>query len=714
MYILMISMHGLIRGNNLELGKDADTGGQTTYVVELTKHLVRNKNVEKVDLLTRLIEDDDVCLDYSEAEEDLGHGARIIRLSCGPKRYLRKELLWPHLNQIVDKCLHYLKQQNRLPNLIHSHYADAGYVGQQLSLLLGIPQIHTGHSLGISKRQRLLASGRKIHTIEKQFNLQHRIAVEEDVIQHASLIITSTRQEIDEQYKQYTNFHQARFSVIPPGINTSKFSPPSRKKITSESQQHVDKYLDDPEKPLILNICRAELRKNISGLIAAYGSNSKLQEMANLLIIAGPRENIRALEDAQKKVMTDLLLDIDLYDLWGKVAVPKSIAQDCIPEIYRLVAKRKGVLINSAFTEPFGLTLIEAAASGLPIAAPDDGGPRDIVGNCRNGVLVNTLNQCEIASTLIYMLEDSSRWRQWAKNGLTGVKRYYSWDSHVKKYIKEIQGVLNRDKKKIRRQYVINANIENVSPNLTRVKAALISDIDNTLLGDKSALIQLENWIAERKGKLAFGVATGRTISSTIDILKRNQLPIPDLMITSVGTEIYYGSNQLRDEGWSTHIKHLWRRDAIAEALAQFPGMKLQPANTQREFKLSYFAKPDAFPSIAELYSYLHTLKLHCNLVYSHDELLDVLPVRASKGHAIRYLAYKWDLPLDKFIVAGDSGNDIEMLAGDTLAIVVGNHSPELEVLKNQARIYFAEKSYAAGILEGIANYHNELQPALN
>jgi sucrose-phosphate synthase len=167
-YVLMISMHGLIRGYDMELGRDADTGGQTTYVIELARALAKHSNVEKVDLLTRLIEDPNLSEDYAQPEEDLGDGARIVRLPCGPKRYLRKELLWPHLDQAVDKCLSFLRQQGRLPDLIHTHYADAGYVGQQLSLLLGIPQAHTGHSLGRPKLERMLASGRKPHVLEKQ------------------------------------------------------------------------------------------------------------------------------------------------------------------------------------------------------------------------------------------------------------------------------------------------------------------------------------------------------------------------------------------------------------------------------------------------------------------------------------------------------------------------------------------------------------------
>jgi sucrose-phosphate synthase len=82
-----------------------------------------------------------------------------------------------------------------------------------------------------------------------------------------------------------------------------------------------------------------------------------------------------------------------------------------------------------------------------------------------------------------------------------------------------------------------------------------------------------------------------------------------------------------------------------------------------------------------------------------------VLPLRASKGKAIRYLADKWEIPVERILVAGDSGNDEEMLRGATLGVVVGNYSPELEALRGRPRIYFAKAHFAAGILEGMDHY---------
>ena len=67
------------------------------------------------------------------------------------------------------------------------------------------------------------------------------------------------------------------------------------------------------------------------------------------------------------------------------MAYPKQHRRDQIPAIYRWAALHRGLFVNPALTEPFGLTLLEAAACGLPMVATDDGGPRDILARCDNG-----------------------------------------------------------------------------------------------------------------------------------------------------------------------------------------------------------------------------------------------------------------------------------------------------------------------------------------
>ncbi|TCV90298.1 HAD-IIB family hydrolase [Sulfurirhabdus autotrophica] len=702
-YILMLSLHGLIRSHDLELGRDADTGGQITYVVELARALGRNPGVERVDLLTRMISDPEVSSDYALLEEKLGPKVRIVRLPFGPKRYLRKELLWKHLDHLVDRCLHYLRGKEKLPDVIHTHYADAGYVGRQLSQLLGIPQVHTGHSLGRCKLQRMLDTGRKEQSLERQFNFAQRISAEEEVLSHASMIVTSTRQEAVEQYGIYKNFDMQRSIVIPPGTDASRFSPPGRRKIQDSVVQMIDRFLEEPEKPMILTICRPDARKNLQRLIAAYGEDEELQSKANLVIVAGNRDDIQTMEESQKKELSDLLFALDRYDLWGKVALPKHHQMDDVPELYRLAARRRGLFVNPALTEPFGLTLIESAASGLPIVATEDGGPRDIISNCRNGLLINPLDTESIASALKTALGNPKIWRSWARNGVNGVKRHYSWDAHVTKYLKSVSRLIHKERKRVRREHAAILH-EGKSP-LPLVKQALVSDIDNTLIGNQNGLNQLIAWLRENAEKIAFGIATGRNLDSAVKVLKEWRVPLPDVLITSVGSEINYGPDLRPDTGWEKHIRHQWRRDALMIALEAIPGIKLQTRENQREYKISYNVIPDMLPPLKKIYAHLRALNLHANLIYSHQAYLDVLPARASKGQAIRYLAYKWGLPLNAFLVAGDSGNDAEMMIGDTLAVIVGNHSPELKPLRGEHQVYFAEAGNALGIMEGIGNY---------
>lgn len=702
-YILMLSLHGLIRGHDLELGRDADTGGQITYVIELARALGRNPQVGRVELLTRLIDDPEISPDYAQPEETLGPNARIVRLPFGPSRYVRKEVLWKHLDHLVDRCLHYLRGQEKLPDIIHTHYADAGYVGLHLSHLLGIPQVHTGHSLGRCKLERMLKAGRKKQALERQFNFIQRIAAEEEVLTHASLIVASTRQETVDQYGMYQNFDLQRAVVIPPGTDFSRFSPPGTRKLNASVIRMVDRFLEAPEKPMILSICRPDPRKNLQRLMTAYAEDEALQARANLVIVAGNRDDIRTMDEFGQKELTDLLFAIDRHDLWGRVAMPKHHTVEDVPEFYRLAARRRGVFVNPALTEPFGLTLIEAAASGLPIVATEDGGPTDIVGNCHNGLLINPLDTKAIAAALTSALQNPKIWRNWARSGINGVKRHYSWDAHVSKYLKSIGRVLYKERKRVRRELAA-IQVERRSP-LPLVKQALITDIDNTLLGNRAGLEILVNWLQDNNGKVAFGIATGRSLESTVKELKLWRVPMPDVLITSVGTEIHYGPDLRNDTSWTKHIRHQWRRDALLAALETIPGIELQGQEGQREFKISYEVQPELMPSLKSIYKHLNGLNLHANLIYSHQTFLDVLPARASKGQAIRHLAYKWGLPLNAFLVAGDSGNDAEMMIGDTLGVIVGNYSHELKSLRGQHQVYFATASNALGILEGITHY---------
>ncbi len=209
------------------MGRDADTGGQTLYVVELARALGECDEVERVDLVTRRVVDPAVSEDYAQREEALSDKVRIVRIDAGPDGYLPKEQLWDHLDSFTDNLVEWIKAQPRVPDIVHSHYADAGYVGVRLANLAAVPLVHTGHSLGRDKRKRLLAKGLSSQDIETTYNMARRIHAEEQLLANADLVITSTHNEIDEQYGLYNYYDPDSMAVIPPGTDLERYHPPA-------------------------------------------------------------------------------------------------------------------------------------------------------------------------------------------------------------------------------------------------------------------------------------------------------------------------------------------------------------------------------------------------------------------------------------------------------------------------------------------------------
>jgi len=711
-YIQMYNIHGLIRGRDLELGKDADTGGQTKYVLELAQAVSSREEIGCVEIVTRYINDKDVSPDYSIQEEIVNNKLKIIRIGCGGGKYLRKELLWNYLEEFIDKSIKYIKSKGQLPDIIHSHYADAGYVCTELTKFFGIPLIHTGHSLGINKRNNLLKQGITIEDIEKRYKISRRVEAEEAVMFYADKIITSTNQEITDQYGLYKNYSKEKFTVIPPSIDLNKFFPfNERREWEEEVQKTRDgirnelwKFFTNMHKPIILSLCRPEKRKNITGLIQAFGESEELQHKANLAIFAGIRKDITQMPDIEREVLTDILLMMDKYNLYGRMAIPKTHNfEHEVPELYRIAAETHGVFVNSAFNEPFGLTLIESAASGLPIVATDDGGPRDIIKHLQNGELVDVNDHKNIAAALLRILNDENVWLNFSANGINKIKHFYSWDAHTDMYMKSVEELISARKD-------IPGVMTSTGIRFFNFKKLIILDIDDTILGDLNSQKELNEILSSLPAHIGFGVATGRTIDSAKQVLTENKFLLPDLIISSVGSEIYYKNKDeyIYGAGWDAHISQQWKREQVVKTMNGFDFLEYQKEDTQRKYKVSYNIIEKGV-DVEIVRQSLIKNKIKANVIVSHGEFLDILPARASKGRAVRYLSYRWNIPYENILVAGDSGNDEDMLTGELLGVIVGNHTLELEKLKGRRKIYFAENYFAAGIIEGI-NYYKFLR----
>ncbi len=699
--LLHLNLHGLIRSHDLELGRDADTGGQTLYVLELVKGLAARPEVEQVDLVTRLIQDRRVALDYSQRIEEIVPGAKIIRLPFGPKRYIRKELLWPYLDDLADQLVIELQGQDKLPDWIHAHYADAGYVGSLVSRRLGIPLVFTGHSLGREKQRRLLAAGVDHEQIEQSYSISRRIDAEELALAHANLVITSTRQESQYQYARYGNFDSNSAEVVPPGVDSTRFHATHTASEIKIVDDLLGSFLREPNLPPLLNISRAVRRKNIPALVEAYGRSSVLRQRHNLVLVLGCREDPRQLDKQQRDVFQQIFELVDKYDLYGQVAYPKQHRRDQIPSIYRWAAAKGGLFVNPALTEPFGLTLLEAAACGLPMVATDDGGPRDILARCENGLLVDVTDLEALQDSLEQASGDQQEWCRWSDNGIEAVSRHFSWDAHVCNYLAFMQKRLQF----VERFDGASSQKDLIDP---LVKRLLLLDLDSNLEHtDADTLAALRNNLQSAGSGTpnGIGVLTGRSIKAARQRYAELHLPEPSVWICRAGTEIFYGLDNQADPFWESSIGLDWDRQRVENSLAALKDhLSLQDQEQQSSYKVSYLLKEPS-QSILPLVRKRLRKDGQAALPYLRCHwYLDVVPLRASRTEAIRHLVLKWGLPLEQVLVVASQQGDAELIRGLTTAVVPADHDPSLEGLRYQQRVFFASNSND-GLGEGLKHY---------
>jgi sucrose-phosphate synthase len=313
-------------------------------------------------------------------------------------------------------------------------------------------------------------------------------------------------------------------------------------------------------------------------------------------------------------------------------------------------------------------------------------------------LLIDPLDTAGIAGALLTSLADEADWSARAASGLRGVQEHYSWPSHAGRYVDLIKPIADRTELLVRKP-------KNRRPMLYHDRA-IFTDLDQNLLGDPESLRDFIQIMQDNRKCVSFGIATGRRLDSALKVMKKYGIPEPDVLITSGGTELHYAPKLTLDQPWSKHIDHHWQPERVREVLADLPGLELQKRSEQSRFKISYFIDPAKAPPLDEINSRLHQQDQSVNVVLSFGQFLDILPIRASKGLALRYFAARWEVPLDRILVAGGSGADEDMMRGNTLAVVVSNrHNEELSQLVDIDRIYFAERSHARGILEAIDHY---------
>lgn len=436
-----------------------DFGGQLVYVKELA--VAMSGLGISCDIITRRITDPDWPEFAGDMDSYPGvENVRIIRIPFGPEGFLKKEKLWPYLDQFRKGIIDFYRQDRTMPSFITGHYGDGGLVGAMLFKDTGIPYSFTAHSLGAQKLEKLLQAGEDRARLEEKYNFSYRIAAERIAMKCSAVNFVSTSMERYQQYSHrlYRDFvnigDDSKFRVVPPGVNTSIFkSEPTdldarvEEKLTSALKGFVETSRQNL--PLIIVSSRLEPKKNHTGLVRAFSKDIALNEASNLLIVVrgmeNPYDEYEKTDDPERAVLSEIIEIVRRNGVEKKVLFLNIESQLELAALYRVAGKLRSIFALTSLYEPFGLASIEAMACGLPVVATSNGGPSESLNEngVEYGVLVDPADPQDIARGLKRLINcDQDVWKSFRERAMNRVLDKYTWAATAKGYLDAIKELI--------------------------------------------------------------------------------------------------------------------------------------------------------------------------------------------------------------------------------------------------------------------------------
>ena len=482
--VAILSPHGFF-GQDKVLGLP-DTGGQVVYILDqvraLEKEMRQRLSDQGLDIeprivvITRLIPEAQGTTCDQRLEPVVGtEHAQILRVPFRSEsgevipQWISRFEIWPHLERYtldVEKEL--LLELGSRPDLIVGNYSDGHLVAPLLAQRMGVTQCNIAHAL---EKTKYLHSDIYWKDNESQYHFSSQFTADLIAMNAADFIITSTYQEIAGrpdsvgQYESYGAFtmpglyrvvngidvFDPKFNIVSPGADANIYFPYSdtnrrvkglhgeiEQLIFGEPDAESRGHIEDRDKPLIFTMARLDRIKNITGLVEWYAKNPRLRKEANLFVIAGHVQKEQS-DDLEEQSQIDLMHQLmDEYQLDGNVRwLGRHLEKVMSGELYRYIADKRGVFAQPAVFEAFGLTVIEAMASGLPTFATCYGGPLEIIENGISGFHIDPNHGEQSADILADFFarcaQESGYWEKIAAGAMQRVRSRYTWDLYAER-----------------------------------------------------------------------------------------------------------------------------------------------------------------------------------------------------------------------------------------------------------------------------------------
>ncbi|MBI2263636.1 MAG: glycosyltransferase [Armatimonadetes bacterium] len=410
----MISTHGYVEAVP-PLGA-ADTGGQVVYVLELSKKLAQLGY--DVDIWTRRFE-------RKREIEQVCDRARIIRVPCGGRNFIPKERLYEYIPEWCENALRYMQKHRLKYEFINSHYWDAGLAGECLSDALGVPHVHTPHSLGLWKLRQMEADyvGDRAR-LEAEFNFEQRLLRERSLYQASDMVVATTPIQLDMLLADY-EIPPEKCRMIPPGYDDHRFYA-----VGEESRKAIRERLGFSGN-VVLALGRLATNKGYDLLIQAFQIVAERDPDAALHLAIGglkmDESETRLLEELQ-----GIARDLGLGD---RTRFSGYVTDENLPDYYRAADE----FVLSSRYEPFGMTAIEAMASGTPTIVTVHGGLWRVLTFGRHALFADPLDREDLGITMLKPFKLPGLRRQLSLAGAQRALSRFTWGGVAHQLVSEIE-----------------------------------------------------------------------------------------------------------------------------------------------------------------------------------------------------------------------------------------------------------------------------------
>jgi mannosylfructose-phosphate synthase len=405
-HIAMLSTHGYF--DPIPLLGETDTGGQVLYVLELSKALAR-KGV-KVDIYTRWFDHNRLQINPLKDCPDV----RVIRIPAGLWEFVIKEEIYELLPELTDNLVSFIRENKLEYDLFHGHYVDAGIVTIEMENIFGKPAFFTAHSLGAWKRERMDGDTDEMET---QFHFNHRISEEQRVFRNLRGHTVTSQLQL-EKLRELYDYQDNNVEIIPPGVNIHKFKPLVPWD-TPRKTGLPDNY--------IFCLSRVDSNKGYDLLLNAFAR--VCQQVDDIYLVTGggsahPQPREQEVLDMMRRIMKEKHIE-------NKIVFVGHVEEKLMVAYYQ---NARFFVMPSIF-EPFGMTVQEAMASGIPVIASRFGGIKTILTHEQDGLLIDPKNEDEFASTMIRLLKDKPYRDRLGKAASALVRRNFSWEAMADRHL---------------------------------------------------------------------------------------------------------------------------------------------------------------------------------------------------------------------------------------------------------------------------------------